>query len=155
MEVFTLVQTGKSSPKPLVLVDDDSGYWDNWLEFTKESLLGKGLISGDDISLFTITRDEREAVQVIEEFYRNYHSIRFVNGFLIIRMNKELSADNIGELEAEFPEIRKPGTSISSTPPLPEESDEPELLRLPRLKLSFDHQHYGLLIAFIRRINTF
>jgi uncharacterized protein (TIGR00730 family) len=155
MEVFTLVQTGKSSPKPLVLVDDDSGYWDNWLEFTKESLLGKGLISADDISLFTITRDESEAVQVIEEFYRTYHSIRFVNGFLIIRLNKELSAANITELEEEFPEIRKPGTGISATAPLPEENDEPELLRLPRLKLSFDHQHYGLLIAFIRRINTF
>ena len=30
MEVFTLIQTGKTSPRPLVLIDDESGYWDQW-----------------------------------------------------------------------------------------------------------------------------
>lgn len=153
MEVFTLIQTGKTSPKPLVLVDDESGYWDRWFEFIKAALLVRGLISGEDFSLFTITRSVEEAVQAIEEFYRNYHSLRFVDGMLVIRLNKELSDRDIAELESEFPELLRPGSRIERSGPLAEESDEPDLLDLPRLVLRFDHQHYGLLIAFIRKIN--
>ncbi len=155
MEVFTLIQTGKTSPKPLVLIDDDSGYWDRWFEFIKASMLGRGLISAEDFSIFTITRNYQEAIEVIEEFYRNYHSIRFVNGKLIIRLNKELAAEDIQVLQSEFPEVMMPGTFIHTSSPLPEEHDEPDLLHLPRLVLVFDHQHYGLLMAFIGRINTF
>ncbi len=153
MEVFTLIQTGKTSPKPLVLVDDESGYWDRWFEFIKAALLVRGLISGEDFSLFTITRSVEEAVQAIEDFYRNYHSLRFVDGMLVIRLNKELSDRDIAELESEFPELLRPGSRIERSGPLAEESDEPDLLDLPRLVLRFDHQHYGLLIAFIRKIN--
>jgi len=58
METLTLVQTGKNQPIPLVLIDDDSGeYWEEWFAFIKKSLLGRGLISGEDFSLFSITRD--------------------------------------------------------------------------------------------------
>lgn len=155
MEVFTLIQTGKTNPKPLVLIDDESGYWDQWFEFVKDRMLGRGLISAEDFSIFTITRSEEEGVRVIEEFYRNYHSLRFLEKQLIIRLTKKLSDADIEELANEFPEIRRPGTSIAHTLPLPEEADEPDLLNLPRISLQFDHQHYGLLMAFIRRINTF
>ncbi len=155
MEVFTLIQTGKTSPKPLVLIDDDSGYWDRWFEFIKSSMLGRGYISAEDFAIFTVTRDVEEGIRVIEEFYRNYHSLRFVEGKLVIRLNKELSDADIKELESEFPEVLHPGSRIVRTPPLQEETDEPDLLHLPRLVLQFDHQHYGLLIAFIGRINQF
>jgi uncharacterized protein (TIGR00730 family) len=155
MEVFTLIQTGKTSPKPLVLVDDESGYWEHWFRFVKERLLVMGFISAEDFSIFTITRSCEEAVKVIEDFYINYHSIRFVNGDLIIRLNKELSSQEIEMLENEFPELRLPGSRIEPIAPRPEESDEPDLLALPRIAFRFHHQHYGLLMAFIRRLNTF
>jgi uncharacterized protein (TIGR00730 family) len=155
MEVFTLIQTGKTSPKPLVLFDDESGYWDSWLEFIKVSMLGKGLISAEDFSIFTITRQVDEAVQVIEEFYRNYHSLRFIDGRLVIRLTKELSDENIDELAAEFPEMLRPGTTIERSGPIADEQDEPDLLGLPRIVMHFDHQHYGLLMAFLRRLNMF
>jgi uncharacterized protein (TIGR00730 family) len=155
MEVFTLIQTGKTSPKPLVLIDDESGYWDRWFEFIKAAMLGRGYISAEDFAIFTVTRDIEEAIRVIEEFYRNYHSLRFVEGKLIIRLNKELSDADVRELESEFPEVLHPGSRIVRTPPLQEETDEPDLLHLPRLALHFDHQHYGLLIAFIGRLNQF
>jgi uncharacterized protein (TIGR00730 family) len=155
MEVFTLIQTGKTSPKPLVLIDDESGYWDRWFEFIKSAMLGRGYISAEDFAIFTVTRDVEEGIRVIEEFYRNYHSMRFVEGKLIIRLNKELSDADISELESEFPEVLHTGSRIVRTSPLPEETDEPDLLHLPRLALQFDHQHYGLLIAFIGRINQF
>jgi len=155
MEVFTLIQTGKTSPKPLVLIDDQDGYWKRWLEFVTDCLLGKGFISGEDFSIFTITPDEDEAIKVIEDFYRTYHSLRFVNGHLILRLTKQLTREQVARLEDEFPELRMPGTRICHCSPMPEEHDEPDLLDLHRISLSFDHRHYGLLLAFIRRINTF
>jgi uncharacterized protein (TIGR00730 family) len=155
MEVFTLIQTGKTSPKPLVLIDDESGYWDKLFDFIKNAMLVRGSISAEDFAIFSITRNEEEAVRIIEEFYRNFHSLRFINGKLIIRLNKELSPENIDVLENEFPDLHLPGTRIMLSPPLPDEADEPDLLPLPRLALHFNHLHYGLLMAFIGRINTF
>jgi uncharacterized protein (TIGR00730 family) len=155
MEVFTLIQTGKTPPKPLVLIDDDSGYWDLWFEFIKNAMLGRGLISAEDFAIFYITRNEDDAIKVIQNFYRNYHSLRFVDGKLVIRLNKDFSDRDIDELEREFPELLIPGHRIERIQPLPEEHDEPDLLHLPRLSLLFNHKHYGLLIAFIGRINSF
>jgi len=155
MEVFTLIQTGKTSPKPLILVDDENGYWEQFFAFVKQSLLVKGFISGEDFSLFTITKSEQEAVEAIETFYRVYHSMRFIDHRLVIRLTKALSPEQIGTLEQEFPELLQPGEHIDCCGVLPEEADQPDLIDLPRITMKFDHHHYGLLLAFIHRINTF
>ena len=156
METLTLVQTGKNPPIPLVLIDDDEGgYWEPWFEFLRDTLLTRGLISGEDFSLFTITRDPFEAAQVISDFYRVYHSSRFVGRTLVIRMNKPLSAEQISTLQEEFSEIVEPGSRLTMTPALPAEGDQPDLLDLPRLAFEFNRRNYGLLEAFIRRLNSF
>lgn len=155
MEVFTLIQTGKTTPKPLLLIDDENGYWEDWLEFIKKKLLGRGFISADDFSILTITRDIDEAVKVIDDFYSNYHSHRFVSRKLVIRLNRTLTDEQVASLETAFPEIIAAGSKILKSAPLPEEFDEPETHHLARLLLDFDHHHYGLLIAFIRQLNLF
>src|SRR6056297_3489316 len=105
METLTLVQTGKNPPIPLVLIDDDKGdYWENWFQFLRQSLFKKGLISGEDFSLFSITRDPAEAVRIIDEFYQVYHSSRFVGRTLVIRLNKTLSEEQVETLQTEFAE---------------------------------------------------
>ncbi len=155
MEVFTLIQTGKTSPKPLILMDDQGGYWEQFLGFVKQSLLVKGFISGEDFSIFTITKDENEAIEVIEKFYHTYHSMRFIDHRLVIRLNKELTPEQVAILEDEFSELIKDGDHIHCCGLFPEEADEPDLAELPRISMIFDHHHYGLLLAFIHRINTF
>lgn len=155
MEVFTLVQTGKTSPKPLVLVDDDQGFWEQFFSFVKIQLLARGLISGEDFSIFTITKDVNEAAEVIEGFYKVYHSVRFYEDLAIVRLNNILNERQIQTLEEEFPEILLEGGEIKLSGPLEVESDQPDLADLPRLVFPFNHFHYGLLIAFINRINTF
>jgi uncharacterized protein (TIGR00730 family) len=155
MEVFTLIQTGKTSPKPLILVDDQDGYWEQFFGFVKQSLLVKGFISGEDFSIFTVTKDEQEAAEVIETFYRVYHSLRFIDHRLVLRLNKELTAEQVATLEDEFPELIKEGDHIHCCGAFPEEEDEPDMADLPRISMIFDHHHYGLLLAFIHRINTF
>ena len=155
MEVFTLIQTGKTSPKPLILMDDRDGYWEQFFDFVKASLLVKGYISGEDFSLFTVTNNELEALEVINTFYRTYHSLRFIENRLVIRLQRPLSDDQIATLTKEFPGLIKEGDQIRGCESFPEEIDEPDLTHLPRITLLFDHHHYGLLIAFINRINTF
>ncbi len=156
METLTLVQTGKNPPIPLVLIDDDDGsYWEPWLDYMKKVMLKRGLISGEDFSLFTITRDPFEAAQVIHDFYRIYHSSRWVGSTLVIRLNKPLSAANLATLEEEFSEIIQPGSHLELTCALPEEQDQPDLVDLPRLVFKFNRRNYGLLKAFLRRLNAF
>jgi len=155
METMTLIQTGKNPPVPLIMIDDEGGYWDDWLDFVRDSLLKRGLISGEDFSLFTITRDPLEAVQVIDEFYRNYHSMRFVKDKLVIRLNKALDSGHLQILNSEFGEILAPGGRMSLNSPLPEENDQPDLKHLPRLVLEFNLRSYGYLKSLIRRINSF
>jgi uncharacterized protein (TIGR00730 family) len=156
METLTLVQTGKNPPIPLVLIDDDDGsYWEPWFEFIRDTLLTRGLISGEDFGLFTITRDPFEAAQVINDFYRVYHSSRFVGKTLVIRLNKPLHAEQIATLQDEFAEIIEPGSRLAMAPPLAAEADQPDLLDLPRLVFEFNRRNYGLLEAFIRRLNSF
>lgn len=156
METLTLMQTGKNPPIPLVLIDDEEGsYWGSWLGFVKETMLQRGLISGLDMSLFTITRDPFEAAQVISDFYRVYHSSRWVDSMLVIRLNKLLGEEQIVTLEEEFSEIIEAGSHLQVTEALPEEYDQPDLLDLPRLVFKFNRSNYGLLKAFIRRLNSF
>lgn len=156
METLTLIQTGKNPPIPLVLIDDDEGgYWDRVLDFMKDPLLKRDLISGEDFGLFSITRDPAEAVAIVDAFYRVYHSMRFVGKTLVIRLNKPLTRDQVEVLETEFPEIKEPESHLQLTGPLPAEKDQPDLLPLPRLIFEFNRRSYGLLLAFIRRINTF
>lgn len=155
MEVFTLIQTGKTSPKPLILMDDQDGYWERFFNFVKDSLLVKGFISSEDFSLFTVTKNEAEALDIINIFYSVYHSLRFIENRLVIRLQKALSAEQIETLTKEFHELIKDGDQIRCCEAFPEETDEPDLAHLPRISLLFDHHHYGLLIAFINRINSF
>lgn len=155
MEVVTLMQTGKNPPIPLVLIDDEGGYWDEWFKFLRDSLFKRGLISGEDFGLFTITRDYREAIDVIDEFYRNYHSMRYVGKKLVIRLNKQLSQEQCDILISEFSEILAPDGTMTLNEALSEEHDQPDLHKLPRLIIDFNQRSFGLLNALIRRINVF
>lgn len=156
LETLTLMQTGKNPPIPLVLIDDDDGgYWEPWLDFVKKVLFKRGLISGEDFSLFTITRDPFEAAQIIDDFYRIYHSSRWVGPTLVIRLNKHLSLENLATLEEEFSEIIAPGSRLEMIKAMPEEYDQPDLINLPRLAFRFNKRNYGLLKAFLRRLNSF
>lgn len=69
-ESLTLIQTGKSTKFPVVLVGRD--FWGGLVDWLSDSVLGAGNISRDDPSLFTLTDDPKEAVEIIDAFYREH-----------------------------------------------------------------------------------
>lgn len=153
-EILTLMQTGKASLIPVVLVEEPNGdYWHLWLRFVTEVLLPRGYISPWDLSLFKITQDVDEAVDNIKNFYRNYHSMRYVGDHLIIRLKRKLSDGELIYLNERFGDVLKEGF-IEQTGAHPDEHQEAHLAELPRLKFVFNRQRLGRLRQMIDVVNS-
>jgi uncharacterized protein (TIGR00730 family) len=152
-ETLTLMQTGKTQLTPMVFLDvSGSKYWQDWRAFVQQHLLGQGLISPADLHLFKITDNVQDAVQEITTFYRNYHSSRYVDGQLILRLRHQLSAEALAALNGNFADILTQG---EITPAPPQGDDATEIPDLPRLRLWFDRINYGRLRQLIDAINTY
>jgi uncharacterized protein (TIGR00730 family) len=152
-ELLTLVQTGKSDLHPIVLLEaPGSGYWERLSEFVNETLVGDGMISPDDLALFRISTDADEAVEEICRFYANYHSQRYVDGALVLRVREAPPADALARLTDEFSDIIAEGRIEQIDPTPPEVRDE-DALGLDRVRLQFDRRHYGRLRELIDRLN--
>ena len=151
-ECLTLCQTGKSVPIPIVLIDKPGGdYWQNWAKYVEKNLLGQGLINANDFSLFTITDRLDVACEAISSFYTVYHSSRYVDGQLVLRLKAVLSDEAMAELNDRFSDILVKGT-IDRSPSLPQELYD-ETFELPRLVLHFNQRDLGRLYEMIRAIN--
>jgi uncharacterized protein (TIGR00730 family) len=152
-EVLTLLQTGKQTMLPVVLLDAPGGdFWHHFGEFISRTLLADGMISPEDTALYRITDSVQEAVEATLGFYRVYHSLRYVNDHLVLRINRPLDEADLDALNCEFSDILVDG-KIEQVKALPEERNEPELAGLPRLKLHFNRRNLGRLRLLIDRIN--
>ena len=152
-EMITLMQTGKSRPRPIVLMEPEGcTYWKDWLDFVKQQLVKKGFIKKEDLSLFKIARTTDQAVAFIENFYRVYHSIRYVSAQVVIRLNKNISKQTLKLINREFKDILTSG-EIKVSSPTPKEIQEKEFLDLPRLVMDFNLRDYGRLCEMIQLIN--
>lgn len=151
-ECLTLAQTGKFGPAPVILIDHPGGdYWYDWQAFVEKQLLRRGLISQDDPSIYTITDDLNVAEAAIANFYRVYHSSRYVRDLFVIRLNCELSDEQVEHLNQEFKDILSQGR-IEKSQALPKElGDETE--HLPRLVFYFNQRDVGRLYQMISTIN--
>ena len=68
-ETLTLLQTGKTPPMPLVLVElPGEDYWESWEGFVKNQLLKRGLISEQDLTLYKIVHSPEEGLEWICHF---------------------------------------------------------------------------------------
>jgi uncharacterized protein (TIGR00730 family) len=151
-ETLTLCQTGKYGPAPLVLIDEPGGdYWLSWSEYIRKNLLKRGLISPEDPNLYTITDNLGVACDAIRDFYRVYHSSRYVSGQYVMRLTGELPDEQVEQLNEEFSDILVKGR-IEKSRALPQEiGDETE--HLPRLIFYFDRYSLGRLYQLINRVN--
>jgi hypothetical protein len=100
-----------------------------------------------------VTDDVEEAVSEVVNFYRIFHSYRYVGDQIIIRLNEALSEEAVASLNEEFSEIVKSGTIVQQ-PCLEEEEDEPEIARLSRIVFRHRRRDFGRLRQLIDAVNA-
>jgi uncharacterized protein (TIGR00730 family) len=151
-ELLTLVQTGKSSLHPVVLLEPaGSTYWKAFREFVEGQVLGRGFISPDDLALFKVATTAAEAVGEIERFYANYQSARFVGDRLVLRLKRAPDAEALERLNRDFADLLDHGSFEVIPPTLPElrEGDS-----LDSERLAFFPVHaYGRLRQLVDELN--
>jgi uncharacterized protein (TIGR00730 family) len=151
-ESFTLVQTGKARPRPLVLVDKPKSlFWKDTLSFFDRHMRKGGLISPPDLTLMRHFQDAGQAVEEVIGFYRNYHSSRFLRDQYLIRLKKPLSQAALAHINKSFTDILISG----KFEPLDDfRGDDHPDTTLYRLAFSFDRSSYARLRQLIDYLNT-
>ncbi|MCP4944419.1 MAG: TIGR00730 family Rossman fold protein [Planctomycetaceae bacterium] len=153
METLTLMQTGKQTMTPLVLLDHPGGsYWKDLGEFIEKQLNAGGMISPEDVRLYKITNSVDEAIEETLNFYRVYHSMRYINNRLVFRLKAPLADSKLAYIQEHYSDILVDGT-YEQTDALPEEIGEPDLNGLPRLVFHFNRRALGRLRMLIDCIN--
>ena len=113
-------------------------------------MLQAGFIAPSDLYLFKVTRDLDEAVADITTFYRNYHSSRYVNDQLLIRLQRLPTTDTLALLNRDFSDTLSQGEIVAIDPP---GDDSDEAPHLPRVLLWFNRIHFGRLRQMIDVLN--
>jgi hypothetical protein len=139
---------------PIILIDEPGGtYWTRWIEFVQDNLLAPGHISPSDLQLFDLVTSVDEAVERIHRFYFRYHSLRYVDKRLVIRLTSRMADQKVTQLKDDFADILRPQGDMVQSGPLPQESDEPEISHLSRLIVDFKRTDFGRLKELIDAVN--
>jgi uncharacterized protein (TIGR00730 family) len=154
-ELLTLTQTGKGVPVPIVLLDAPGDpYWEGVDTFVREQLVARGLVSATDVGLYTITNDCTEAAAIIDDFYANYDSVRFVGDQLVIRMRQGPTDGQLADLNEQFGHLVSRG-SIDRSEPFKIERRDDDKVDLDRISFVFAKRGYSDLVAMIRVLNGY
>ena len=151
-ELLTLMQTGKTTIVPVVLVESGPRpYWLGWDRFIRDTVVGQRFITDDDLAFYRIVDSVEEAVREITGFYRVFHSARIVGDNLVFRLARPLAHADLTEIQRRFDDILK-GPLDQVSGPAPQE--RPEFPDLPRLILPFNRTSYARLRQLIDFINS-
>jgi uncharacterized protein (TIGR00730 family) len=154
LEVLTLLQTGKRDMVPVVLLDAHGGeFWRDFQKYIERRLLGGGMISPEDFSLYKLTDNVEEAAREILTFFKVFHSMRYVKNKLVLRMKEPLSPEGLETVNSRFADILTAG-DFQTTGPLNEEKDETDLTEYSRLVFRFNRRSLGRLRQLIDSVNT-
>lgn len=154
-EILTLVQTGKSPVVPIILIDSpETKYWEHWLRFVENTLAKGKYINEADLNLYQYAHSAEEAIDIIGKFYKNYHSSRWIDDQIYLRIHRPLPDTALDHLNQHFASICDTG-GFTHVAPHDYERDEPELSELARLAFHFNAKDYGLLRQVIDYTNQF
>jgi uncharacterized protein (TIGR00730 family) len=156
-ETLTLIQNGKSTIVPIILMNaPGSSYWKKWNDFVEEEFLGKDLISKNDTRLYSLHTDAKTARDEIITFYKNFDSYRYwKQNQLIIRVKKDFSLKDVAKMSAFFSEMVKDGNvkKIEQKPFF--DKDVQKYKDMYYLGVDFEDKDYGALRSLINEINKY
>ncbi|MET0146700.1 MAG: TIGR00730 family Rossman fold protein [Ilumatobacteraceae bacterium] len=154
-ELLTLVQTGKGLPVPIVLLDTpEAPFWTHIDQMIRDQLVSRGLVTAADTGLYLLTSSVEAACAEIDRFYANYHSIRYVGDFLIVRLQHRVTDAQLAELNERFGHLVARGR-IERSAPLDIERRHDDHVELPRIRFAFRRHRSGDLRSLIDALNGF
>lgn len=154
-EALTLLQTGKQTPLPVVMVENpESTYFRDLADFMEKRMVAERLLSPEDLSLFRVVDTPKAACEETFRFYRIYHSSRYVGEKLVLRLRRALTRQELDHLAYSFADILGSG-GIEEAAALREETEDTELSKLFRIQMGFNRRSFGRLRQLIDTINGF
>ena len=140
-EALTLIQTGRSVPAPVVLLDAPEGNPSFWTPVlgVLDHLVDYGTVSASDKKLFYRTNSAEDAANYINAFYYHYHSLRILNGGKVsLRLNREVDPAHIARLFEKYSALFTSDSIEFHPHGLEEERDEVDIFDMPRLVFNMD-----------------
>ena len=105
-EIITLLDTGKTTPAPVVLLDTADGtYWEEWRDFVDHTLIEGGYVSSVDLNLVRPARGVAEALAEIDLFYANYEGFSLDGSRATVHLRRPPSPDQLAHLKAVVPQF--------------------------------------------------
>lgn len=154
-ELLTLAQTAKSVPVPIVFLEvPGDPFWTPLMETMEPLLLSHGLISPGDISLYTITDDVSRAVDEVMGFYANYHSIRFVDDRLYLRLQRRIPDADFAAIAHAHSDLATDGI-IDQTTATEDEIRDDDNVGLARVSLQYAAKGFADLRPLIDALNRY
>ncbi len=150
-ELLTLLQTGKATPVPIVMLGLGQGFW-HALDRFIDVMIEQGWVGASDRALYRVTNSVDEAVQELMGFYANHHSIRWVGEQLVLRMHRPPSDDQLVDLVERFGSYATDGAIVRADPSSVERSERDQL-DLSRLSMRFNRRQPGRLRQLIDAVN--
>jgi uncharacterized protein (TIGR00730 family) len=103
-EVLTLLDTGKTTPAPVVLLDTPDGlFWTQWMTFVDEGIVRNNYLGGSDMPLVRFVTSVNDAVDEIERFYSNYVSFAVDGDRGLVTLRRAPTHSQLEDLRAKIP----------------------------------------------------
>lgn len=151
-ETITLIQTGKSTIFPIVLLDPPGEtFWARWMRFIEKELLDAGLISRSDMHLIYVSKSAEDAMSYIQRFYSRFHSYYFHKDFIDIRLLEPLSERLVDWIRHDYTDLIPANDLVQ----LASDADDPDprLAAFPRIRFTLKRGDFARLHDLIDVIN--
>jgi hypothetical protein len=103
-EVLTLLDTGKTTPAPVVLLDTADGtFWGKWMTFVDEAIVQNDYVDSRNTCLVRLANSIPDAIDEIEHFYSNYCDFEVEHGRGLLSLRHAPTPPQLDELRATVP----------------------------------------------------
>jgi len=139
-EVLTLLDTGKTTPAPVVLLDTPDGlFWKQWMTFINDGIVKNHYVATDDMFLVRLATTIDETVHEIERFYSNYRDFAVDGARGLMSLYRAPTPAQLDALRAKVPMFDEGGGYRV-------ENDQ-------TLSFDFDGRNYANLRLVINEVN--
>ncbi|MGC2175461.1 MAG: TIGR00730 family Rossman fold protein [Acidimicrobiales bacterium] len=140
-EVLTLLDTGKTTPAPVVLLDTPDGtFWQEWLTFMDQAIVKNHFVDTDDMFIVRFATTICDAVDEIEHFYSNYQSFEIVGDRGVMKVRHTPTPEQLRALSEDVP-------MFASAPGYRVDNDS-------TISFNFDGRNYVSLRLVIDEVNS-